>query len=68
MRLLFVQYGGDYREAVERFAAGGGETYYAQKYSVDAVAEIGKPLTIRFCKTEFGQLEGDLPKKFKPIN
>ena len=42
MRLLFVQYGGDYREAVERFAAGGGETYYAQKYSVDAVAEIGK--------------------------
>jgi glycosyltransferase involved in cell wall biosynthesis len=44
MRLLFVQYAGDYREAVQRFAAGGGETYYAQKYSVDAVAEIGKKL------------------------
>jgi glycosyltransferase involved in cell wall biosynthesis len=42
MRLLFVQYGGDYREAADRLAAGGGETYYAQKYSVDAVAEIGK--------------------------
>lgn len=42
MRLLFVQYGGDYREAVQRFAQGGGETYYAQKYSVDTVADIGK--------------------------
>jgi glycosyltransferase involved in cell wall biosynthesis len=42
MRLLFVQYAGDYREAVQRFAAGGPETYYAQKYSVEAVAEIGK--------------------------
>jgi glycosyltransferase involved in cell wall biosynthesis len=42
MRLLFVQYGGDYREAAERLVTGGGETYYAQKYSVDAVAEIGQ--------------------------
>lgn len=42
MRLLMVQYAGDYREAVEGFAQGGKETYYAQKYSVEAVAEIGK--------------------------
>jgi glycosyltransferase involved in cell wall biosynthesis len=42
MRLLIVQYAGDYGEAVKRFASGGGETYYAQKYSVDAVAEIAK--------------------------
>lgn len=42
MRLLIVQYGGDYREAVKRFAAGGEETYYGQKYSVDAVANVGK--------------------------
>lgn len=42
MRLLIVQYAGDYREAFERFAEGKGETYSAQKYSVDAVAEIGK--------------------------
>ncbi|MGE5658572.1 MAG: glycosyltransferase [Actinomycetota bacterium] len=42
MRLLIVQFAGDYRETVQRFAKGGGETYYAQKYSVDAVAEIGK--------------------------
>ncbi len=44
MRLLIIQYGGDYREAFERLANGGAETYYAQKYSVDAVAEIGKQI------------------------
>ena len=44
MRLLIVQYAGDYREAAQRFAEGGEETYYAQKYSVDAVAEIGKQI------------------------
>ena len=27
MRLLIVQYAGDYREAFERFAEGKGETY-----------------------------------------
>ena len=42
MRLLIVQYACDYREAFERFAEGKGETDSAQKYSVDAVAEIGK--------------------------
>jgi glycosyltransferase involved in cell wall biosynthesis len=44
MRLLFVQYAGDYREAYECLAAGGGETYYAQRYSVDTVADIGKTI------------------------
>lgn len=44
MRLLIIQYAGDYREAFERLANGGSETYYAQKYSVDAVAEIGKQI------------------------
>lgn len=44
MRLLMVQYAGDYRETVKRFAQGYGETYYAQQYSVDAVAEIGKTI------------------------
>jgi glycosyltransferase involved in cell wall biosynthesis len=42
MRLLIVQYAGDYREAVYRFSRGEKETYYAQKYSVDTVAEITK--------------------------
>jgi len=44
MRLLIVQYAGDYREAVQRFAKGEDETYYAQRYSVDAVAEIGQQI------------------------
>lgn len=55
MRLLFVQYAGDYREAAQRLAAGGGETYYAQRYSVDAVAEIGKTteeVTVLCCMTK----------------
>jgi glycosyltransferase involved in cell wall biosynthesis len=54
MRLLIVQYAGDYREAFERFSEGKGETYYAQKYSVDAVAEIGKSIeevTVICCLT-----------------
>jgi glycosyltransferase involved in cell wall biosynthesis len=42
MRVLIVQYSGDYRETVKRFGTGGDETYYAQKHSVDTVAEIGK--------------------------
>jgi len=40
-RILFIQ-NGDYREAVRHFAAGGGETYYAQRYSVDFVADLLK--------------------------
>ncbi len=41
-RLLFIQFAGDYREAVKCFSEGGNETYYAQKYSVNVVAEAGK--------------------------
>lgn len=44
MRLLIVQYAGDYRETVQRFSEGKEETYYAQKYSVNAVAEIAKKI------------------------
>lgn len=54
MRLLILQYAGDYREAVQRLAEDGGETYYAQKYSVDAVAEIGQEIesaTVICCMT-----------------
>jgi glycosyltransferase involved in cell wall biosynthesis len=38
-RIVFVQ-AGDYAEAVHRFAAGGKENYYAQKYTVDYVAGL----------------------------
>ena len=41
-RLLLIQYMGDYRETVRSFGMGGDETYYAQRYSVDAVAELRK--------------------------
>jgi calcineurin-like phosphoesterase len=40
MRIVIVQYAGDYREAAGRIDATGQETYYAQKYSVDAVAQL----------------------------
>jgi glycosyltransferase involved in cell wall biosynthesis len=39
MRLLVVQYAGDYREAYYNLAEGRGETYYAQQYSVEALAK-----------------------------
>lgn len=40
MHVMFVQYAGDYREAVQRFEAGGEENYGYQRFSVDAVAEL----------------------------
>ncbi len=40
MRVLILQYSGDYRAAVRSLAKGGSDTYYAQKYSVDAVAAL----------------------------
>lgn len=55
MRTIIVQYGGDYREAVYRFAAGQGETYHAQKYSVNSVAEIGRQIeeiAVLCCQTK----------------
>ncbi|MDO6415767.1 glycosyltransferase family 4 protein [Sphingomonas sp. BIUV-7] len=44
MRLTIVQYAGDYREAYERFAAGGAATYQAQRYSVDTVGALAARL------------------------
>lgn len=54
MRLVIVQYAGDYAEAFERLAKGGSETYYAQKYSVDAVTEMAEraeSVTVICCMT-----------------
>ena len=56
MRLVIVQYAGDYAEAFQRLGKGGSETYYAQKYSVDAVTEMAKraeveSLTVICCMT-----------------
>jgi glycosyltransferase involved in cell wall biosynthesis len=38
-RLVLVQHG-DYAEAVRRFEEGGGETYFAQRYTVDFVGSL----------------------------
>lgn len=54
MRLVIVQYAGDYAETFQRLAKGGSETYYAQKYSVDAVTEMAKraeSVTVICCMT-----------------
>ena len=42
MRLVIVQYAGNYAEVFQHLAKGGRETYYGQKYSVDAVTEMPK--------------------------
>ncbi len=54
MRLLIVQYGGDYREVFQRLAESGVETYHAQKYLINAVVDISKQIeevTLFCCRT-----------------
>lgn len=54
-RLLIVQYAGDYREAFRRLTAGGEENYYAQRYSVNAVADLAQQMeevATLCCQTE----------------
>jgi glycosyltransferase involved in cell wall biosynthesis len=54
-RIVFVQFG-DYREAVRRLGAGGAENYYAQAYSVQAVADIarrGTHVTVVCCTADY---------------
>jgi glycosyltransferase involved in cell wall biosynthesis len=40
-RFLLIQYG-DYREGYYALASGGPTTYYAHRYSIDSIAELGK--------------------------
>ncbi|MBD1873890.1 glycosyltransferase family 4 protein [Nodosilinea sp. FACHB-131] len=42
MRLLIVNFAGDIRTDFHRLASGGDETYYAQKYSLEAYAGLKK--------------------------
>lgn len=57
MRLTIVQYAGDYREAWQRLEQDGEETYYGQRYTVDAVTHLGQQLdevtTICCCNEGF---------------
>lgn len=41
-RVATLSWAGDYAEAWKRIEAGGPETYYAQRYSVNATAELAK--------------------------
>jgi glycosyltransferase involved in cell wall biosynthesis len=41
-RILIIQYSGDYRATIKQFSENQGETYYAQKYSVELTASLGK--------------------------
>jgi glycosyltransferase involved in cell wall biosynthesis len=38
--IVIVQYAGDYAEAYRRLAGGGKENYYAQRYSIEVVADL----------------------------
>jgi glycosyltransferase involved in cell wall biosynthesis len=58
MRLAIVQYG-DYAEAERRFAAGGSETYYAQRQTVEFIAG----LTERCQQVTVLTLFGDRPQE-----
>jgi glycosyltransferase involved in cell wall biosynthesis len=46
VRVTFVQYAGDYREAFERLISGGRETYQAQRYSVNFVGSLPHDVTV----------------------
>jgi len=54
-RVLKIQIAGDYREAYERLAHGGVETYYAQHYSIESDALLGSQIEqmgVLCCKTD----------------
>jgi glycosyltransferase involved in cell wall biosynthesis len=44
VRVLGIQYAGDYRKAYKALSSGKGETYYAQKYCVDAVTDLAQQI------------------------
>jgi glycosyltransferase involved in cell wall biosynthesis len=70
MRLTIVQYAGDYRDAWERFEAGGKATYQAQRYSVGFVAELAQRLDQVAVICALGDEASDvvLPNKVRSIN
>jgi glycosyltransferase involved in cell wall biosynthesis len=43
--IVFVQYAGDYAKTYRSLLLGGAETYYAQRYSIEAVAALVSPNT-----------------------
>jgi len=69
MRLTFVQYAGDYREAFERFDRGGKSTYQAQRYSVGFVGSLASRLeqVTVICAISDGAYDVTLSNKVRAI-
>jgi glycosyltransferase involved in cell wall biosynthesis len=69
MRLTIVQYGGDYREAWERFERGGAATYQAQRYSIDFVGSLAQRLeqVAVICAVTEDPYDEVLPNKVRSI-
>jgi glycosyltransferase involved in cell wall biosynthesis len=69
MRVTIVQYGGDYREAWERFDHGGKATYQAQRYSVDFVSSLAQRLeqVAVICASTAAAYDVELPNKVRAI-
>lgn len=69
MRVTIVQYGGDYREAWERFDRGGKATYQAQRYSVGFVSSLAQRLeqVAVICASTDAPYDVRLPNKVRAI-
>lgn len=69
MRVTIVQYGGDYREAWERFDRGGKATYQAQRYSVAFVSSLAQRCAqvAIVCALTDAPYDVELPNKVRAI-
>jgi hypothetical protein len=69
MRVTIVQYGGDYREAWERFDRGGKATYQAQRYSVGFVSSLARRFeqVAVVCASTDAPYDVELPNKVRAI-
>jgi glycosyltransferase involved in cell wall biosynthesis len=66
MRLVFMQFG-PYAEAVHRFAAGGPETFYAQRYSVDFVGGLAASADVTVLHLSRDDVEERLPSGIRSL-
>lgn len=69
MRITMVQYGGDYREAWQRFDRGGKATYQAQRYSVGFVASLAERFeqVAVICALSDAAYDETLPNKVRAV-
>lgn len=68
MKLTILQYGGDYREAWERFNSGGKANYQAQRYSVNFVESLAQQHRVSLiCATTDTPYDVALPNGVRAI-